>query len=113
MEEGDIRTEVARPRFEPENYNKNTKLLVPYARIAEEQGCTMAQLALAWLLAQDDLVPIPGTKRIDHMIENAGAGDISLPGSVVQQLDELINEDTVYGRRYDDGMMNRIDSEKD
>ncbi len=47
------------------------------------------------------------------MIENAGAGDISLPGSVVQQLDELINEDTVYGRRYDDGMMNRIDSEKD
>ncbi|NKB77875.1 MAG: aldo/keto reductase [Gammaproteobacteria bacterium] len=113
MSESDIRTEVARPRFEPENFTKNLKLLVPYARIAEEQDCTMAQLALAWLLAQDDLIPIPGTKCIDHMIENAGAGDITLSSSAVQQLDELINEETVAGRRYSDGMMDRIDSEKD
>ena len=115
VDEGDIRSTIARPRFEVANFNKNLKLLIPYKRIADEQDCTMAQLALAWILARhgNRMIPIPGTKDIDHMRENAGAGDISLSDEVVQTLDELINETTVEGRRYTDALMASTDSERD
>lgn len=110
----DIRCTNARPRFEPEAFAQNKKLLVPYARIAERAGCTMAQLALAWLLAQDDnIIPIPGTKHCDYLVENAQAGDISLANEVIEELNELINEKTVSGRRYTDPIMDSTDSEKD
>ena len=112
--EDDIRVSIARPRFEPENFAANEKLLVPFGEIATRQGCSMAQLALAWLLAQgDNIVPIPGTKHMDWMIENAGAGDITLDASTVAELDQLINEDTVTGYRYTDALMASTDSEKD
>ena len=115
VDEGDIRSTIARPRFEVANFNKNLKLLKPYKRIADEQDCTMAQLALAWILARhgNRMIPIPGTKDIDHMHENAGAGDIYLSDEVVQSLDELINETTVAGRRYTDALMASTDSERD
>ncbi len=115
VDEGDIRKTIARPRFEVANFNKNLELLIPYKRIAEEQNCTMAQLALAWILARhgNRMIPIPGTKNIDHMRENAGAGDIVLSADVVQALDELINETTVAGRRYTDALMASTDSERD
>ena len=75
----------------------------------------MAQLALAWILARhgNRMIPIPGTKDINHMHENAGAGDITLSYEVVQSLDQLINENTVAGRRYTDTLMASTDSEKD
>lgn len=112
--EDDIRATIARPRFEPDNFAKNAQLLEPYAEIAERVGCTMAQLALAWLLAQgDDIVPIPGTKHMDWMLENAGAAEIALDQSTVDELDELINEDTVAGRRYSDAVFAAADSEQD
>ena len=111
---GDIRLTNAKPRFTAENFAKNKKLLTPYRKIAEREGCTMAQLALGWLLAQgDNIIPIPGTKHMDYMIENAGAGDLLLNQSVVDELDQLINESTVAGRRYNDDLMSRTDSEKD
>jgi len=115
VDEGDIRSTIARPRFEVANFNKNLKLLKPYKRIADEQDCTMAQLALAWILARhgNGMIPIPGTKDIDHMHENAGAADISLSDEVVQSLDQLINETTVAGRRYTDALMASTDSERD
>jgi len=115
VDDGDIRNTIARPRFEVTNFNKNLKLLKPYKKIADEQNCTMAQLALAWILARhgNGMIPIPGTKDIDHMHENAGAGDISLGDEVVQALDELINETTVAGRRYTDTLMASTDSERD
>ncbi|MCW8944483.1 MAG: aldo/keto reductase [Sedimenticola sp.] len=115
LEEGDIRTNVARPRFEPDAFAINQKLLTPYAAIAREQGCTMAQLAIAWLLAKADktLVPIPGTKHIEFMRENAAAGDIQLDDAVIKALDELISDETVMGDRYMAGLMTSIDSEKD
>ncbi len=114
LHKDDIRQETARPRFEPENFAKNRKLLEPYARIAREQGCSMAQLALAWLLARgENIVPIPGTKDVEHMRENAAAGDISLDQSTVRTLDELINENTVHGKRYNDDLMASTDSERD
>ncbi|HPE60691.1 MAG: aldo/keto reductase, partial [Thiothrix sp.] len=116
---GDIRTGNARPRFEPENFAHNVKLLKPYGQIAERVGCSMAQLALAWLLAQTDsrgqqtLVPIPGTKHLDFMQENAGAGDIALDAETVQALNALINEQTVRGTRYYEALMQATDSERD
>ena len=110
----DIRATIARPRFEPENFEKNAKLLVPYGEIADRVGCSMAQLALAWLLARGDgLVPIPGTKHMAWMIENAGAAEIELDQATVDELDELINEDTVAGRRYTDAVFAAADSEND
>ena len=115
----DIRCTNARPRFEPDNFSRNLKLLEPYAEIAERVGCSMAQLALAWLLGQQDaagnktIVPIPGTKHVDFALENAGAGDIELDQGTLDELDALINEDTVSGRRYTDALMASIDSERD
>ena len=72
-------------------------------------------VALAWLLAREDrsMIPIPGTRSMEHMRENAGAGDIVLDDGTVAALDELINEDTVAGDRYIEKIMDSIDSEKD
>ncbi len=113
--EGDLRTSIARPRFEPDNFASNSKLLGPMRDIASQQGCSLAQLALAWLLARSDnrLVPIPGTKHIDHMRENAQAARLKLPVAVVEELDQLINERSVSGTRYTDALMATIDSERD
>ena len=114
MHKDDIRLILARPRFEPENFIKNSKLLEPFGEIARQQDCTMAQLALAWLLARgENIIPIPGTKDVEHMRENAVAGDIVLSDDLVQALDGLINENTVAGRRYSDALMASTDSEKD
>lgn len=110
----DVRQTNARPRFEPDNFAKNERLLEPYAAIAERVGCSMAQLALAWVLARGEhVVPIPGTKHMEYMIENAGAADIKLAPDVVDELDRLINESTVAGRRYTDALIASIDSERD
>lgn len=115
----DIRATIARPRFEPDNFRKNLQLLVPFNAIAEREGCSPAQLALAWLLAQKDsqgrktLLPIPGTKHIEWMQDNAGAADLELSDAVVAELDELINERTVAGHRYADAVMASTDSERD
>lgn len=114
LTDDDIRASIARPRFEPENFARNAKLLIPFARIARREGCSMAQLALAWLLARgDNIIPIPGSKHRDWMVENAGAGNITLNAEVVAELDALINEDTVSGNRYTDALMASTDSEKD
>lgn len=115
----DIRCTNARPRFEPEAFAANSKLLQPYAELAKQQDCTLAQLALAWILAQKNpqgaatLIPIPGTKHIDYMLENAGAGDIELSVSTVAALNELINETTVQGQRYTAALMASMDAERD
>ena len=117
--ESDLRATIARPRFEVENYAQNAKLLIPYAAIAERLNCTMGQLALAWLLAKKDaagnttLVPIPGTKHVDFMKENAAAGDITLDEATVVELNNLINESTVIGTRYTKDRMASSDSEQD
>jgi len=115
LDPDDIRTNVARPRFEPDNFAANQQLLGPFGDIAREQGCSMAQLALAWVLAREDetLVPIPGTKHLEYMRENAAAGDIRLEPAVVDRLDRLINDQTVKGERYNAQLMASIDSERD
>lgn len=115
LPDSDLRCTIARPRFEPDAFAHNSKLLVPYEKIAARNNCSMAQLALAWLLSIEDqtLIPIPGTKHIEFMIENAGAGDIQLDDDTVKELDELINETTVTGTRYSAARMADADSERD
>lgn len=119
LTQDDVRCTNARPRFEPEAFTANSKLLQPFAELAKQQGCTMAQLALAWLLAQKQakgeptLIPIPGTKHLSYLLENAGAGDIQLSAALVQTLNELINESTIQGQRYTAALMASIDAEQD
>jgi len=115
LPEDDLRCTSARPRFEPEAFAQNIKLLEPFGAIAVRNNCTMAQLAIAWLLAGQDktMVPIPGTKHIDFMIENAGASEINLDQDTVDELDQLINEDTIIGERYTAARMASADSERD
>jgi aryl-alcohol dehydrogenase-like predicted oxidoreductase len=107
----DIR--LAQPRFMGENFAKNLKLLDGLSVIARENDCTMAQLSLAWLLAQrDDIVPIPATTRIDHLEENIGALDVRLSAETIARLNALINAKTVSGPRYNDATFPEIDTER-
>ncbi|CCQ74524.1 aldo/keto reductase [Magnetospira sp. QH-2] len=89
------------PRFSAENYPKNLVLLAGVKAIAEELSCSMAQLALAWVLAKGDhIIPIPGTTKIDHLRENIGAAEVTVPDDAMTRLDKLINQNTVHGLRY-------------
>jgi len=100
------------PRFTPENYAANLKLLAPFQAIAREVGCTPAQLAIAWLLhLGDDILPIPGTAREDHLRENIGAADVKLDAGTMAKLDALINQGTVKGNRYNDQANREVDTE--
>jgi aryl-alcohol dehydrogenase-like predicted oxidoreductase len=111
FEEKDIRR--AMPRFAAENYAANLRLLDDYASIARAAGCTMAQLALAWLLARGPhVIPIPGTTRIAHLRENMGALDVALDAALVARLDALINQNTVTGPRYNATTQTEIDTEE-
>ncbi len=115
LADNDLRCTIARPRFEPEAFAQNVKLLEPFGDIAAANNCSKAQLALAWLLARQDrtMVPIPGTKDISHMEENGGASEVVLDDVTVAELDALINEETVVGQRYTADRMMSTDSEKD
>lgn len=111
LEESDLRLNM--PRFQPDNYAKNMELFREYEKIANEVGCTPAQLALAWTLAKGEhIIPIPGTKHVDFMVENFGAVDIVLDADTVAKLDALINQDTVAGPRYPAGVQAEIDTEE-
>lgn len=115
LPESDLRSTIARPRFEPDAFAKNKALLAEFEVIARDNSCTMAQLALAWLLAIEDktMVPIPGTRNIQHMKDNAAAATIELNDTTVASLDALINESTVTGTRYTAERMLETDSERD
>jgi len=107
----DIR--LGMPRFQPDHFPKNLRLLDGLAELAREQGCTMGQLALAWVLAQGNhIVAIPGTTRIDHLEENAGASGITLSPDMLRRLDALINPGTVSGARYAPAVQAEIDTEE-
>jgi aryl-alcohol dehydrogenase-like predicted oxidoreductase len=97
--DGDFR--ASSPRFQRENRERNLRLVQQARRIAEEVGCTPAQLALAWLLHQgDDVVPIPGTKRVRYLEENAAAGEIELTDEQLAALDETFRPGVTAGDRY-------------
>jgi len=92
---------ASQPRFGGENFEHNAALADNVRRVADEIGCTPAQAALAWLLAQgDDVLPIPGTKRVAYLEENSAAADIVLTPEQVERLGAAVPPDEVAGERY-------------
>ena len=91
------------PRFQGENFQKNLDLVNKIEEMAAEKGCRPAQLALAWLLAQgEDIVPIPGTKRVKYLDENIGALKVDLSAEDLRRIDELAPKGIAEGERYPD-----------
>jgi aryl-alcohol dehydrogenase-like predicted oxidoreductase len=97
--EGDFRHN--HPRFQGENFKKNIELVHEVERMAEEKGCTTAQLALAWVLAQgEDIVPIPGTKHVKYLDQNIGALEVRLDEADLKRLDSILPPGAAAGERY-------------
>ena len=106
----DIRRSM--PRFSPENYAANATLLPGYLGIAEEVGCSPAQLAIAWLLHRsENILPIPGTRSVAHLQDDLGAVNVALSAHVIERLDGLINERSVTGSRYNPQGNSEVDTE--
>lgn len=96
--DGDVRKH--HPRFQPENLTKNVAVVDALAELGREVGATPAQLALAWLLAQgEEIVPIPGSKRIRHLEENAAAVDLTLSPQQWARLAAIVPKGVAAGRR--------------
>lgn len=99
------------PRFQGENFEKNLKLVAKIEEMARIRGCTPAQLALAWILAQgEDIVPIPGTKKVARLEENLGALEISLSSDDLAQLDDIAPQGVAAGLRYPEAMMKAVEN---
>ena len=100
------------PRFTPENFAANLKLLPAYHALAQEAGCSPSQLALAWLLHQGEhIIPIPGTTSVDHLSDDLAAVNVKLDASLLARLDALINQNTVAGNRYSAQANSEVDTE--
>jgi aryl-alcohol dehydrogenase-like predicted oxidoreductase len=97
------------PRFQGENFQKNLALVAAVEDMAREKRCTPAQLALAWLLAQDDrIVPIPGTRRIERLRENAAAVDLELTRADLEHLESIAPAGVAAGTRYPEAGMRTL-----
>ena len=93
------------PRFSEENFVRNLELVEGIGELAERKGCTKAQLVLAWVMAQgEDVVPIPGTKRVELVEENMGALGISLSRKEEREMRGLIERVGVVGERYPEAL---------
>jgi aryl-alcohol dehydrogenase-like predicted oxidoreductase len=109
LEEGDSRRSGYFPRFQGEALETNLALVARVRELAEAKACTPGQLALAWVLAQgEDVVPIPGTKRVRYLEENVAAADVVLTGDDLAALDAAVPRGAVAGDRYGD--MSHIDA---
>jgi aryl-alcohol dehydrogenase-like predicted oxidoreductase len=91
------------PRFYDENFQHNARLLSRLQQIADDKRCTLAQLSLAWILHQtENFVPIPGTRRVTHLEENAAAAEIVLESDEIAEIDELFpRQGAASGARHD------------
>jgi len=97
------------PRFQGENFQKNLELVKRIQEIAAEKGCSPAQLALAWVLAQgEDIVPIPGTKRRKYLEENVGALELHLTPEDLRRIDEIAPKGVAAGERYPEAAMKAV-----
>ncbi|GAA3933023.1 aldo/keto reductase [Hymenobacter algoricola] len=97
------------PRFQGENFQRNLDLVARIRDLAAQKGCTAGQLALAWVLAQgQDIVPIPGTKRVAYLEENLGALELRLSAAELRQIDEAAPVNAAAGPRYPAAMMNSV-----
>jgi len=99
------------PRFTGENFAKNLAIVGKVKKFASDKGCTPGQLALAWVIAKgDDIVPIPGTKRVKYLEENAGAVDVKLTAAEVADIDAVFPPDAAAGDRYAANMMGSLNA---
>jgi aryl-alcohol dehydrogenase-like predicted oxidoreductase len=96
------------PRFNGDNLAANLQLAAAVAAIAERKGCSSAQLALAWLMQKDGVIPIPGTKSVKHLNDNAGAAVLALSAADLAALDEALPAGAVVGLRYPAGQMGSL-----
>jgi aryl-alcohol dehydrogenase-like predicted oxidoreductase len=97
------------PRFTAENLDRNLSLARGIEEIAQEKKCTVGQLALAWLLKRgDDIVPIPGTKHKERLLENIAALSVSLSADDLDQIADSIPVGAAAGLRYPEGQMKSV-----
>jgi aryl-alcohol dehydrogenase-like predicted oxidoreductase len=99
------------PRFQGENFTRNLHLVEQVKALAADKGCSPAQLALAWVLAQgDDVLAIPGTKKRSRLDENLGALDIRLSAAELAAIDAVFPPDAAAGERYAGAMMQLVNA---
>jgi aryl-alcohol dehydrogenase-like predicted oxidoreductase len=104
LDEDDYRRQS--PRFQGENFEKNLQLVAKIGELAKNHGCTSAQLALAWLLQQDEsIVPIPGTKKRARLEENTGALEIQLSPQELAEIENIAPQNAAAGERYNKSSM--------
>jgi aryl-alcohol dehydrogenase-like predicted oxidoreductase len=98
------------PRFQGENFRKNLELMQEIEQMAAAKGCAPSELALAWVLAQgDDVVPIPGTKRVKYLDDNLGAVNVRLTADHLAQIDAVLPAGIAAGPRYNEQALQAID----
>lgn len=97
------------PRFQGENFDKNLQLVKKVEELANQKGCTVTQLALAWVMAQgDNIFPIPGTKHIKYLEENIGSLTVTLTKNDLDEIDAIAPKGAAAGPRYPESMMSSI-----
>jgi aryl-alcohol dehydrogenase-like predicted oxidoreductase len=97
------------PRFQPENFQRNLDLVARVQALARAKGCSPAQLALAWVLTQgEDIVPIPGTRRVRNLEDNLGALSVTLTKDELDAIDEAMPRGAAAGERYEPVGMSRV-----
>ncbi len=107
LPEGDFRKNS--PRFQVENLNKNLRIVEMLEQLAAEKKCTPAQLAIAWCLAQgEDIIPIPGTKKLKYLHENIEAVKVKLTPSDIRNINNMFPPGIASGERYPAMQMQRV-----
>jgi aryl-alcohol dehydrogenase-like predicted oxidoreductase len=97
------------PRFQGENFYKNLELVEKIKTLAEQKGCTPSQLAIAWVLAQgEDIITIPGTKRIKYLEENMASENVHLTKEDLQSIEAILPAGSAAGSRYPERFMNAL-----
>jgi aryl-alcohol dehydrogenase-like predicted oxidoreductase len=100
----------ALPRYQQDHQENNQNLASAFAEIAAQKGCSPAQLAIAWVLAQgDNIIPIPGTKKRKNLKDNAGAVDVAISADDVKQIEALLARYPDTGDRYSEANQRFVD----
>jgi aryl-alcohol dehydrogenase-like predicted oxidoreductase len=108
---GDIR--AAMPRFAGEAYAQNLRLLAPMQAVAEKPGCTLAELAIAWVLHQGEhVIALPGTTSVEHLHEDVRGGSVKLSAELLAELDDIFKPEAMAGDRYALQGQGEVDTEK-
>lgn len=108
--EGDLRRGM--PRFQEPNFARNLAVLEQFEAVAREAGCTPAQLALAWLLDQPNVLPLFGTTSIEHLTENVASVAVRVSPELLARAEQLVSDATIAGERYPPATFAEIDTER-